>query len=90
MNSHAHPSELLTHIAALTALSESEASRLLDEILNYYSESLEDFVARRHRELQAEGHSNSRIFARLSEEVQRLRFPPPSLSERQIRRMIYG
>ena len=64
--------------------------RVVAEVLEYFSESLETFVARRHAELQAEELQNAEIFARIAAELRQRRFAAPALSERQIRRMIYG
>ncbi|MCB1755860.1 MAG: hypothetical protein KDJ38_10080 [Gammaproteobacteria bacterium] len=82
--------ELLDHLCRIRALSRQEALHLIEEILAFYNESLEDFVARRHRELQASGYSNPAIYSAIGRELDQRRFPAPPLSERQIRRMIYG
>jgi len=82
--------ELLGHLARTTSLGSRTAGRLVEEVLAYFSESLEEFVARRHRELQAEGLRNDEIFGRIAGEVRARRFAAPPLSERQIRRLIYG
>ncbi len=90
MDSRQYPDELIAHLTQLTALSASDAVRVIDEIFDYYREPIEAFVARRHLELQAEGLQNARIFRRIQDELSQLRFPAPLLSERQIRRIIYG
>jgi hypothetical protein len=59
-------------------------------MLSFLHEQPEEFVCRRHRELQAEGVTNTEIFARLRAELARWRFRAPEYSERQIRRLIYG
>ncbi len=82
--------DLLSHLARVTPLSEAAAARLMDEVLAYFSESVEEFVTRRHRELQAEDLSNDGIFARVEAELRQRRFAAPALSRRQIRRLIYG
>jgi hypothetical protein len=64
--------------------------RVVDEVLAFLSDTLEDFIRRRHLALQAEGCSNSEIFSRLAAELQSRRFRAAALSERQIRRIIYG
>jgi len=81
---------LLDHLARIGGLSPSRAARLLDEINSYFSESLEEFVVRRHAELQADGLRNEAIFEQIARELELRRFAAPPLSERQIRRMIYG
>ncbi len=82
--------ELIGRLTRISRLSREEATHLVDEVLSFLDESLEDFVRRRHRELQREGGSNPRIFAQVAAEVGQRRFRVRSLSERQIRRMIYG
>ena len=59
--------DLVGHLVRTTSLGTGTAGRLLDEFLAYFSESVEEFVARRHRELQAEGLATTRIFARIAE-----------------------
>jgi hypothetical protein len=49
-----------------------------------------DFVRRRHRELAARGLTNDRIFAAIATELSERLFPAPSLSSRQLRRLVYG
>src|SRR5262249_36276918 len=82
--------DLLAHLGRVTALGPRELARLVDELLAYFSESIEEFVVRRHRELQTEELRNAPIFERLAAEVRQRRLTAPSLSQRQIRRLIYG
>jgi hypothetical protein len=82
--------DLVGHLVRTTSLGTGTAGRLLDEFLAYFSESIEEFVARRHRELQGEGLRNDGIFARIAGEMRGRRFAAPALTERQIRRLIYG
>jgi hypothetical protein len=82
--------DLLEHLARTTALPPPAAARLVDEVLAYFSESVEAFVVRRHRELRAEDLQNEAIFARIAAELGARRFTAPPLTERQIRRLIYG
>jgi len=82
--------ELVAYLERSTRLSRAEAARLVGEVLAFLDEQPEEFVSRRHRELQAQGFSNSAIFARLAAELDRWRFRAPDYSERQLRRMIYG
>jgi hypothetical protein len=73
-----------------TRLSRAEAERVVAEVLAYFSEPLEGFVARRHAELQGEALKNAAIFERILAEARARRFAAPELSARQIRRMVYG
>ncbi len=90
MGDQAELEELIEHLVRSSRLGRAEASRLVDEVLAFLHESAEEFVRRRHRELQQAGHSNSEIFARIGVEAARRRFRAPLYSERQIRRLVYG
>src|SRR5262249_2424036 len=82
--------DLLEHLAGSTRLSRAEAERVVAEILEYFSESTEEFVVRRHAELRADELRNPDIFGRIADEVRLRRFVAQPLTERQIRRLIYG
>jgi hypothetical protein len=82
--------ELVAHLVRSTPLNESEADRVLAEVLGYFSEPVADFVRRRHRELAARGLTNDRIFVAIGGELGGRRFPAPPLSARQLRRLVYG
>ncbi len=84
------PGSLLDHLSHAGGLDRSEARRLVEEVLSFYGETPQAFVARRHRELQAEGMRNRAIYAALAAEMEGRRFRAPRLSERQIRRIVYG
>ena len=85
-----HLRDLVEHLARSRALGPEDSLRLVEEVIAYFGESPDQFVARRHAELQGEGLRNAEIFARLEAELSARRFAAPSLSERQIRRMVYG
>jgi hypothetical protein len=80
---------LLDHLER-TGVSRGQAARLVDEVLAYFSETAEQFVRRRHGELQAAGVANSMSFAVIAAELAQRRVIGPKLSERQVRRIIYG
>ncbi|HWD70072.1 MAG TPA: hypothetical protein VG293_07735 [Solirubrobacteraceae bacterium] len=80
---------LLDHLEA-TGVARGQAARLVDEVLAYFSETPEEFVRRRHRELQAQGVANAVGFAAIAAELVQRLVAGPKLSERQIRRVIYG
>ena len=90
MKRAARDQDLIRYLQNTKGYTEEEAGRLLEEILNYFDESWETFVQRRHKELQNSGHSNNLIYSRIQEELKLRRFVAPGLSERQIRRIIYG
>lgn len=80
---------LLDHLER-SGVSRGQAARLVDDVLAYFSESAEEFVRRRHRELQRDGVANAASFTAIAQELTQRRVAGPQLSERQIRRVIYG
>ena len=86
----AFPEELLAHLSRVSRLSRTEARHVVEEICAYFTESLEAYVTRRHHELQRDGLANRVIYRHIAAELDGLRFPAPPLTERQIRRLIYG
>ena len=84
------PANLLEHLVHTSGLGRSETRRIVEEVVSFYGETLEGFVVRRHHELQAEGMRNRAIYPRIATELEGWRFRAPRLSERQIRRIVYG
>ena len=82
--------DLVAYLSRTTRLERREAERLVDEVLSFLGEQPEQFVRRRHLELQRQGLSNALIFARLERELSRRRFAAPAYSRRQLRRIVYG
>jgi hypothetical protein len=82
--------ELVEYLARTTRLERGQAERLVDEVLSFLGEQPEQFVRRRHLELQRQGLSNALIFSRLERELSRRRFAAPAYSRRQLRRIVYG
>ena len=82
--------DLIAYLVRTTSLSPRDATRVVGDVLAFLSETPEAYIRRRHHALQAEGLSNTDIFARVVEEIAQMRFRAPELSERQIRRIIYG
>ncbi|MFT5134328.1 MAG: hypothetical protein ACI9SC_002803 [Gammaproteobacteria bacterium] len=82
---------LLNHLCNISRLEQNEARKLVAEVIAYFSETTEVYVQRRHKELkQDEGLSNTQIYQRIEIELGELVFASPTLSQRQIRRIIYG
>ena len=75
---------------ASTGISDSEAARLVEDVLAFHDEPVEAYVRRRHAELKTYGAKNAEIFALLREELRGRVVAAPDLSERQLRRIIYG
>lgn len=82
--------ELVAYLTQTTRLSAAEAGRLVTEVLDFLDESAEEFIRRRHAELQRSGGANADIFAQVGAEAERRRFRAPAYTLRQIRRIIYG
>lgn len=82
--------ELVSRVSASTGLSPQESARVVADVVAYYCETTEAFVRRRHQHLQARGRKNAEIFSQLSSELARRVVAAPPLSERQLRRIVYG
>lgn len=82
--------ELVDHLTRTTPLSRGEALRAIQDVLAYFDETTEDYVRRRHRELQAQGLVNSAIFERIEADLRYRAVTPPELTLRQLRRIVYG
>ena len=81
---------LVRHVAATTGLGVPEAERLIDDVLAFHHEPVEAYVRRRHGELKLRGARNAAIFTTLRAELADRLVAAPDLSERQLRRIIYG
>lgn len=82
--------ELVEYLARTTRLEHGQVRRLVDEVLSFLSEKPEEFVRRRHLELQRRGLANDAIFAEIEAELEGRRFAAPAFSRRQLRRIVYG
>ncbi|KAB8171160.1 hypothetical protein FH609_000190 [Streptomyces sp. 3MP-14] len=82
--------DLVDHLVRSTPLGRGEAARVVLDVLAYFDETTEEFVRRRHRELRAQGLTNEGIFERVAEELPHRAVAPPTLSLRQLRRIVYG
>jgi polyhydroxyalkanoate synthesis regulator phasin len=82
--------DLVDHLVQTTALPGEVARRVVEEVIAYCGETAEGFVRRRHRELQAGGRANAEIFRTIAAELATRPVAAPRLTERQIRRVIYG
>jgi hypothetical protein len=82
--------ELVERIALTTGLPPAVAGRVIEDIIAWYSESAEEFVRRRHAHLQLYGTRNAEAFRIIVDELKQRPVKAPELSERQVRRIIYG
>ena len=88
--SPAAPQDLVRHVVASTGLPQATAARVVADVASYFNETIEEFVRRRHAELRQRQRRNSEIWPLIEAELGQRRFAAPGLSERQIRRIVYG
>jgi outer membrane autotransporter protein len=84
------PQDLARYLAASTGLPLPTAVRVIADVNAYYDETAEDFVRRRHGELRAQGQKNDDIWPRITAELNNRRFKAGELTDRQLRRIVYG
>lgn len=82
--------QLVARIVASTGLPAGEAARVIEDVVAFHAETVEEFVRRRHTQLKTYGARNAEIFARIAEELAGRVVAAPDLSERQLRRIVYG
>ncbi len=82
--------DIIERVAASTGLSPGVAARVVEDVLAFYRLPAEQYVRRRHAELQAEGKKNPEIFPLIAAELRGRLVAAPDLSERQLRRIVYG
>lgn len=82
--------ELVDHVVASTGLTAPEAIRLIEDVVAFHAEPVAGYVRRRHAELKTYGGKNPEIFARIAAELRERVVAAPELSERQLRRIVYG
>ncbi len=58
-------------------------------MIGYFAETTEQFVRRRHAELHRH-HRNDQIWAIIAAELAGLPVSAPRISQRQLRRIVYG
>jgi hypothetical protein len=84
------PADLVRYLAASTDLPQPTAVRVIADVTTYFSETIEQFVRRRHAEMQRRQYKNDEIWPVIAAEIGQRRFAAPGLSERQLRRIVYG
>jgi hypothetical protein len=60
------------------------------DVLAYFGQTVDEYVARRHQELKDRNRKNDAIWPQLADELKTRRFKAEELSERQLRRIVYG
>ena len=81
---------LVDHVVATIGLTSKEATRVIEDVISFHAEPVEEYVRRRHAALKTYGVKNPEIFARLADELAHRVVAPPKLTERQMRRIVYG
>jgi hypothetical protein len=84
------PQDLTRYLAASTGLPQPTVVRVIADVVTYFSETVEEFVRRRHAELQQRQRKNDEIWPLIAAELGQRRFAAPAVSERQLRRIVYG
>jgi len=82
--------ELVEQVSRTTGLTLEDARRVVADVLAFFTETTEEYVRRRHRELQTYGARNDGIFAQVASELRHWPVRSPELSARQLRRIVYG
>jgi hypothetical protein len=82
--------DLQAYLVRTSRLNPAEAARLTEEVVAFLDETPEEFIRRRHHELQAQGLANPAIYTRIGAELERRRFRAPRFTVRQLRRIVYG
>jgi hypothetical protein len=85
-----HDQDLVNRVAGSTGLTPAEAARVVEDVLAWYREPVEEFVRRRHAHHRLYGKRNPEIFALIADELADRLVAAPLLSQRQLRRIIYG
>lgn len=82
--------DLVDRVVASTGLSPQDAARVVEDVVAFHAETVEEYVRRRHAHLKTYGARNPEIFARIAEELADRVVAAPRLTERQLRRVVYG
>jgi hypothetical protein len=82
--------DLVDRVAGSTGLTPAEAARVVEDVLAWYREPVEEYVRRRHAYHQLYGKRNTEIFALIADELADRLVAAPPLSQRQLRRIVYG
>jgi hypothetical protein len=82
--------DAVQRLQALCGLPRALAERAVSEVTDAFAYDVDGFISARHSALRAQGLDNRDIFAAIDKELRALRFRAPTMSERQLRRRIYG
>jgi len=84
------PQDLIRHVARSTGLDEATASRVVADVIAYFGQTAEEYVVERHSDLKSRNRKNDDIWPLIAGELKSRRFKAEELSERQLRRIVYG
>jgi hypothetical protein len=90
MDESQSPQDLVRHVARSTGLDEATASRVVADVMEYFGQSVGDYVIKRHEDLKNRNRKNDDIWPLIVTELKARRFKAEELSERQLRRIVYG
>jgi len=82
--------DIVRRVADSLGVTDSEARRVVGDVVDYYREPLDMYVKRRHEECQRKGMPNAQTYALIAAETAERIVSAPVLTERQVRRIIYG
>jgi hypothetical protein len=82
--------DLIDRVSGSAGLTPPEAARVVEDILAWYREPVEDYVRRRHAHYQVYGKHNAEIFGLIAAELADRLVAAPPLSQRQLRRIVYS
>jgi hypothetical protein len=85
-----YPQDLVRHVARSTGLDEATASRVVADVMAYFGQTVEEYVVQRHENLKSRNRKNDQIWPLIMDELRTRRFKADGLSERKLRRMVYG
>ena len=83
------PQDLVRHVVDTTGLPPATAARVISDVVGYFAETAEQFVRRRHAELHR-NHRNDEIWGLIAAELAARPVAAPPVSQRQLRRIVYG
>jgi tRNA(His) 5'-end guanylyltransferase len=84
------PHDLLRHVCTTTGLPPGTAERVIADVIAYFGETAEEYVRRRHDELHQRQYRNPQIWPLIAAELTHRPVAAPGLSQRQLRRIVYG
>jgi len=82
--------DLIRHVAKSTGLDEATASRVVADVIAYFGQTVDEYVMERHSALKSRNLKNDDIWPLIAGELTGRRFKAGELTERQLRRIVYG